>query len=681
MENQNETIKQKIEKLIYTLNQYNYEYYVLDKPTVTDFEFDLLMKELEQMEKEYPQFKSPSSPTQRVGGQPLSGFSQVTHRYPMLSLANTYSKEEIIDFVHRAEQMLGKTNLEWVCELKYDGLAISLLYQNGVLQQATTRGNGITGDDVTQNIRTIKSVPLQLRREGYPAEFEIRGEVIYPHKAFEEFNKIRIANGEEPFANPRNAASGSMKLLDSREVAKRKLECFLYFILSEEGNTELPLTHYERLQKARQWGFNIPEFIAIANGIEQIMDFIEYWDVERHNLPFDIDGIVIKLNNTTLWNTLGTTAKSPRWATAFKFKAERVSSILEDIEYSVGRTGVITPVACFAPVWLGGTWVKRATLHNAEQMKKLNIHIGDEVFIEKGGEIIPKIVEVKHLESNTGKEFEFITHCPVCGSLLVKENDNAGHYCPNYNHCKPQILGRFQHFISRKAMNIDSLGGEKMSYLLDNKLVYDFADLYALTAKSLIGIAAIDAEKKVSIREKGAVNIINALQESKSVPFERVLYALGIRFVGEVVAKKLARHYKNIDRLMFAKYEDLIQVDEIGDTIAQSLIAYFSNAENIEQISKLRQAGLRFEVEERAVGTALAGKSFVVSGIFVGYSRDGIKKTIEDNGGKVVSSISAKLDYLVCGEKIGTEKKRKAESLNIKMITEEEFNELLKNTD
>ncbi|MDR0789617.1 MAG: NAD-dependent DNA ligase LigA [Bacteroidales bacterium] len=670
-------IEQRIGDLSSRLNQYNYQYYVLDNPSISDMEFDTLLKELEKLENEHPQYKSPSSPTQRVGGQPLNNFSQVTHRYPMLSLGNTYSKEEIVDFVQRAEQMLGKEGLEWVCELKYDGLAISLNYINGILSQATTRGNGIVGDDVTQNIKTIKTIPLQLQGDDYPADFEIRGEVIFPHKAFEEFNKIRVENGEEPFANPRNAASGSIKLLNPQEVAKRKLDCFLYFLLCEEDQRLSSVTHYEKLQMAKRWGFNIPRYLAIASNIEQIMDFIEYWDMQRKELPFDIDGIVIKLNDTTLWNALGSTAKSPRWATAFKFKAERVSSTLESVEYQVGRTGVVTPVANFTPVWLGGTWVKRASLHNADQISKLGIRIGDEVLIEKGGEIIPKIVEVKHREGNEHKEFEFITHCPVCGSELVKEEDIAGHYCPNYNHCSPQILGRFQHFISKKAMNIDSLGGEKMKYLLDNNLVADFADLYALTADNLIGLAAVDTDKKVSIQEKGATNILNALAQSKSVSFERVLFALGIRFVGEVVAKKIARHYINIDNIIAAQYEDLIQVDEIGEVIAKSLLSYFANAENLLLISKLKACGLHFEVEQSTIGSSLLGKSFVVSGVFENYSRESIKQTIEDNGGKVVSSISSKVNYLVCGDKMGAEKKRKAESLNVKMISEQEFSQLL----
>ncbi|MDR1725468.1 MAG: NAD-dependent DNA ligase LigA [Bacteroidales bacterium] len=675
-----EQIKDQINHLSEQLDQYNYEYYVLDNPTISDEKFDFLLKKLENLEDIYPQFKTPFSPTQRVGGQILKGFKHVTHKYPMLSLGNTYNKKEIAEFVKRAENAVSiyKKDLQWVCELKYDGLAISLTYINGILTQATTRGNGIVGDDVTANVKTIKSIPLKLKGKDYPAEFEIRGEVIFPHKAFEEFNKIRIENSEEPFANPRNAASGSLKLLNPAEVAKRKLDCFLYFLLCNEEEPLNKLSHYDKLLKAKSWGFNISQYMTLAKNIDEIIKFIEHWDTARKNLPFDIDGIVIKLNDSSLWNNLGTTAKSPRWATAFKFKAERSSSILESIEFNVGRTGIVTPVANFKSVWLGGTWVKRATLHNEEQMKKLNIRIGDEVFIEKGGEIIPKIVAINHLPDNHNKEFEFISTCPQCNTPLIKEKDNAGYYCPNYNHCKPQILGRFEHFISKKAMNIDSLGGSKMKMLLETGLVSDFADLYSLTTDKLIGLVVSEKDSQITIQEKGAANIINGLKQSLNVPFERVLFALGIRMVGEVVAKKLAHHYKTIDNLMVANSLDLINVNDIGETIAQNIISYFSNSENKVLIEKLKACKLHFEVEENIItGNSLAGKSFVVSGIFNNYSRDEIKNTIEQNGGKIVSGISSKVDYLVCGEKMGEEKKRKAEILNVKMITEEEFNQML----
>ncbi|MEE0983795.1 MAG: NAD-dependent DNA ligase LigA, partial [Bacteroidales bacterium] len=529
-------------------------YYVLDKPTIDDIQFDFLMKELESLESEYLQLQDVNSPTMRVGGQINKGFVQGEHNFPMLSLANTYSREEIAEFVSRTEKALPEeSELEWVCELKYDGVAVSLLYENGRFVRALTRGNGLVGDDVSDNIRTIKSIPLELYGENIPQRFEIRGEVIYPHKSFEEFNKKRIENGEEPFANPRNAASGSLKLLNPKEVAERKLDCFLYYIM-EQGNSESK-THYERLQLAKTWGFNVPKYIAIAKNIDEIMSFIDEWNEERNNLPFDIDGIVIKLNNIELWEHLGATAKSPRWATAFKFKAEQAQSKLLNIEYQVGRTGVITPVAVFEPVWLGGTWVKRASVHNAEQMQKLDLCEGDTVLIEKGGEIIPKIVGKINLESaatnqrnnslilENKKMIQFIENCPVCNTKLVRQEGEAAHYCPNYNHCPPQLLGRLQHFVSKKAMNIEWLGGERIKTIWDRGLISDFASIYDLTQSDLIGIVTGDGENKSSIREKGAENIINAIEESKNTPFERVLYALGIRFVGEVSAKKLAKYY------------------------------------------------------------------------------------------------------------------------------------------
>lgn len=672
-------IKQKIEELSNRLNRYSYEYYVLDQPTIDDIAFDNLLKELEKLEKEYPEYAQPDSPTQRVGGEINKDFKQVEHAFPMLSLANTYNKEEIIDFVRRAEQTLGKQDLEWVCELKYDGLAISLLYENGVLTRAATRGNGVVGDDVTANIKTIRSIPLRLQGNDYPDKFEIRGEVIYPKQAFEEFNKQRIENGEEPFANCRNAASGSLKMQDPKQVAKRKLDCFLYFIIGDEIKGEQ--THYERLRKAKEWGFKTGNFFAITHNISEITDFINYWDKERFALPFDIDGIVIKLNEIKYWNILGSTAKSPRWATAYKFKAEQALSKLKNVAYQVGRTGIITPVAEFEPVHLGGTIVKRATLHNADQMEILGLCKEDTLVIEKGGEIIPKIVEVKHDENlvNSGEleKIDFITHCPVCGAKLIKEEDQAGWFCPNYNHCPPQILGRFQHFISKKAMNIESLGGEKMRYLLNSNKVTDFASLYDLKQEDIIGVYFSEDGKKVSIQEKSADNIIKAIAESKQVPFERVLYALGIRYVGEVGAKTLALHFENIDNIQNASIEDLMNVEDIGATIAESVYLWFRNQENISEIQDLRKKDLKFFVEKQEFNNKLQGKSFVVSGTFQTFSRDGIKKTIEQNGGKNVSSLSKKTDYLVCGEKMGPEKKRKATELNIKMITEQEFINLL----
>lgn len=681
-------IEERVEALRKRINRYNYEYYVLDKPTIDDIQFDFLMKELESLEREYPELYDQNSPTMRVGGQINKGFVQGEHNFPMLSLANTYSREEIAEFVSRTEKALPEeSELEWVCELKYDGVAVSLLYENGRFVRALTRGNGLVGDDVSDNIRTIKSIPLELYGENIPQRFEIRGEVIYPHKSFEEFNKKRIENGEEPFANPRNAASGSLKLLNPKEVAERKLDCFLYYIM-EQGNSEAK-THYERLQLAKTWGFNVPKYTAIAKNIDEIMSFIDLWDKERNDLPFDIDGVVIKLNNIKLWERLGATAKTPRWATAFKFKAEQAQSKLLNIEYQVGRTGVITPVAVFEPVWLGGTWVKRASVHNAEQMQKLDLCEGDTVLIEKGGEIIPKIVGKINLESvatnqrnnslilENKKMIQFIENCPVCNTKLIRQEGEAAHYCPNYNHCPPQLLGRLQHFVSKKAMNIEWLGGERIKTIWEKGLISDFASIYDLTQTDLIGLTTGEGENKSSIREKGAENIIKAIEESKNTPFERVLYALGIRFVGEVTAKKLAKYYKTIDALKNADFEQLVSLDDVGSTIAESVVDYFANEENIALIERLKSRGIRFEIEEIFVSKRFEGLSFVVSGTFSGYSREELKKTIENNSGRVVGSISSKVDYLVCGENIGPQKKKKAESLNVKMISESEFEELL----
>ena len=673
-------IQQEIETLRAKLDRYSYEYYVLDSPTIEDREFDELLRYLDSLERQYPQFASLNSPTQRVGGEINKDFQQVSHKWPMLSLDNTYTKEEIIDFVQRAEESIGQKDLEWVCELKYDGLAISLLYSNGELQRAATRGNGVVGDDVTANIRTIRSIPLKLQGDNYPQEFEIRGEVIFPHKPFEEFNKQRIENGEEPFANCRNAASGSLKLQNPKEVAKRKLDCILYFLIGNEiDNID---THYERLLKAKQWGFKTESYMGVAHNIQEIMEFIEYWDKERSNLPYDIDGVVIKLNNVKYWNLLGSTAKSPRWATAFKFKAEQAKSILQNVEYQVGRTGVVTPVANFSPVHLGGTMVKRATLHNSDQMDKLNLCYKDTLIIEKGGEIIPKIVAVEHdkelEQTNKLEKVEFIKTCPECNAELVREKEQAGWYCPNYNHCHPQILGRFQHFISKKAMNIESLGGEKMRYLLDANKVTDFASLYELTTEDIVGIYSLGAERKLSIQQKGAENIVAAIDKSKQIPFERVLFALGIRYVGEVGAKTLARYFENIDAIKNASVEELLNVEDVGNTIAESVFSWFRNEENLLQIEKLKAQGLQFAVEKQEIKSILQGKSFVVTGTFVSFSREGIKKAIEDNGGKNVSSLSSKTDFLICGEKMGPEKKKKAENLGIAMISEQEFLEMLK---
>lgn len=677
MNQQSNLIQTKIEELRRQLNRYNYEYYVLDSPTIEDRQFDILMRELEDLEKQYPKFQSPNSPTQRVGGQVNKGFVQAEHSFPMLSLSNTYSKEELIDFVNRTSQLLDGEKLEWVCELKYDGVAISLLYEEGKFVRALTRGDGVKGDEVSDNIRTIKSIPLELYGENIPSRFEIRGEVIFPHKAFEDFNLKRIENGEEPFANPRNAASGSIKLLDSKEVAQRKLECFLYYIIGDGIKENL---HYSRLQQARSWNFNVPQFVAIAQGVDEIMEFINYWDEQRSNLPFDIDGIVIKLNDTNQWEKLGSTAKSPRWATAYKFKAEQAKSKLLEIEYQVGRTGVITPVAVFEPVKLAGTIVKRASVHNAEQIQKLDIRENDTVIIEKGGEIIPKIVGVERQNTQSiSQPIQFIENCPICGAKLIKEEGEAAHYCPNYNHCPPQILGRFQHFVSKKAMNIDSLGAERIKILFSAGLIKDFSSFYTLKQEDIIGLGSFDKENKANIQEKGANNIIQAINKSKEVEFAKVLYALGIRYVGEVTAKRLAQTFKNIDSLIKASKEELMSVEDVGERIANSLLTYFLDQDNLELIAKLKDLGLQFEIKQsEKTSEKLAGLAFVVSGTFSNFSREELKKIIEENSGKILSGVSSKTDYLICGENTGPQKKKQAEKFGVKMIEEQEFIDKLK---
>ena len=676
MNQQSNLIKSKIDELRKLLNRYNYEYYVLDRPTIEDRQFDILMRELEELEKQFPEYFSANSPTQRVGGQVNKGFVQAQHSFPMLSLSNTYSKEELLEFVNRTCQSLNGEKLEWVCELKYDGVAISLLYEEGKFVRALTRGDGVSGDDVSDNIRTIKSIPLELYGENLPSRFEIRGEVIFPHKAFEEFNLKRIENGEEPFANPRNAASGSIKLLDTKEVAQRKLDCFLYYIIGDGIKENL---HYNRLQQARTWNFNVPKFVAIAQGVEEIMEFINYWDKERSNLPFDIDGIVIKLNDTNQWEKLGATAKSPRWATAYKFKAEQAKSKLLEIEYQVGRTGVITPVAVFEPVKLAGTIVKRASVHNAEQIQKLDIRENDIVIVEKGGEIIPKIVGVERQNNNQDSQpIKFIENCPICNARLIKEEGEAAHYCPNYNHCPPQILGRFQHFVSKKAMNIDSLGAERIKILFSAGLIKDFSSFYTLKQDDIIGLGSLDKENKANIQEKGAKNIIQAINKSKEVEFAKVLYALGIRYVGEVTAKHLAATFKNIDSLIKATKEEFLSVEDVGERIADSLLNYFSDQDNLDLIARLKDLGLQFEIKQsQKTSEKLLGLAFVVSGTFTNFSREELKKIIEENSGKVLSGVSSKTDYLICGENTGPQKKKQAEKLGVKMIEEQDFIEKL----
>ena len=645
------------------LQQHNYNYYVLDKPTISDFEFDMLLNELIDLEKQNPQYYDANSPTQRVGGELIKSFDTVAHEYRMLSLGNTYSSEELVDFDKRITKLV-ETDIEYVCELKYDGVSISLKYENGELKQALTRGNGTHGDDVTVNVKTINSIPLKLKGD-YPSKFEIRGEIFLPHEGFDQMNEKRIANDLEPFANPRNAASGSVKMQDSKEVAKRPLDCFLYYLLGKELPSQ---RHYENLQTAREWGFKIPHEIEVCSSIDKVINFVNYWDNKRHHLPYDIDGIVIKVNDLRLQEQMGFTAKSPRWAISYKFKAEQVSTVLNEITYQVGRTGAITPVANLEPVLLAGTVVKRASLHNADQISKLDIRVGDKVFVEKGGEIIPKIVGVALKERDLfSQPTVYISHCPECNTPLVRSEGDAKHYCPNDLMCPPQIKGKFEHFISKKAMDIDGIGPETIDLLFENQLIASIPDLYDLKKEDLLPF------KKEG--EKWASNIIEGLEQSKAIPFERLLFALGIRYVGETVSKVLVKEFQHIDHLMIADKERLENVDEIGEKIAESVVLYFQNKENIKLINRLKNQGLCFEIgeESKAISSQLSGMSIVISGVFSHFSRDELKKLIEQHGGKNVSSISKKTTFVVAGENMGPSKLQKAEKLNVPLLSEDEF--------
>lgn len=679
-----EEAKKKIGELSQELDRHNYYYYVLDKPEINDYDFDLLMEQLIKLEKEFPEFLSPDSPSQRVGGEITKEFKQVRHKYRMLSLGNTYSFDELKDFDERVRKIIGD-DIEYVCELKYDGLSIGLTYLNGVLKTAVTRGDGIQGDDVTANIRTIRSIPIKLNGNGFPVEFEIRGEVIMPHKSFIKLNTEKEEAGDQPFANPRNAASGSLKMQDSKEVSKRGLDCFLYYLLGED----LPFSsHYENLRKAKDWGFKISSYMAKCTDIKGVFDFISILEKEKHALPFDTDGVVIKVNSTRHQEMLGFTAKSPRWAIAYKFKAERVSTKLLSVSYQIGRTGAVTPVANLDPVQLAGTVVKRATLHNSDQIGKLDLHYGDYVFVEKGGEIIPKIISVDKTkrEAGTDGKIEYISVCPECNTPLIRKEGEAIHYCPNESGCPPQIKGRLEHFISRRAMNIDSLGEGKIELLFDKKLVSTPADLYDLSNYNLSGLEKIyfpedqQKERIVKFREKTVENILKGIEESKKVSFERVLFAIGIRYVGETVAKKLALHFRNINEIMKSSFDDLINVEEVGCKIAESIVSYFGNEKNIEFVEKLKSKGLRFEIgadSASLISEKLQGKSFVVSGVFSVFSRDQIKKMIEENGGKNMSSLSSKTDFLLAGDKMGPEKQKKATTLKIPVISEDDFLKML----
>ncbi|MCO5261089.1 MAG: NAD-dependent DNA ligase LigA [Crocinitomicaceae bacterium] len=662
--------KKRIEQLIDLLNQYNHEYYIDSNPSISDYEFDLLLKELEGLEVQFPQYAFEYSPTKRVGGDITKKFEVIQHIYPMLSLSNTYSESEIVDWENRIKKMTLEP-IEYVCELKYDGVAIGIRYDNGVLTQAVTRGDGTQGENITANVKTIKTIPLKLKGN-FPNTFEIRGEIFLPFKKFEEINKEREDLGEQLFANPRNSASGTLKLHDSKVVAQRGLDTYLYGVYGVDGLTS---GHFEMVQLAGQWGLKVPSvkerYIQKVNSIEEIMDFIHYWDKKRDELPFAIDGIVIKVNNYAQQEELGYTAKSPRWATAYKFKAERVESNLLSIDYQVGRTGVITPVANLSPIQLGGTTVKRASLHNADQIEKLDLHYNDAVFVEKGGEIIPKIVGVNtEKRANSAQKVVFIHQCPECATELVRNEGEAQHFCPNDSSCPPQMTGKIEHFIGRKAMNIDGLGTETIQLLFDNNFIKNSADLYDLTFDNLLTLDRM--------AEKSANNLLKGLNESKNVPFERVLFALGIRYVGETVAKKLAKHFKNIEALQQATLLELIMVDEIGERIAQAVRDYFDNPKHIALINRFKEIGLQFEIKETAtVSNKLEGKSIVVSGVFHAFSRDELKSLIESNGGKNVSSISNKTDYVVAGDNMGPAKLQKATDLNIPILSEDEFVRML----
>ena len=663
-------IQQNIYQLREELNKHNHNYYVLDNPIISDFDFDLKLKQLQILEHQNPQFFDENSPTQRVGGTITKNFQTVAHDYRMYSLDNSYSKEDLLNWEKRIQKVLGNVNLEYSCELKYDGASISITYEKGKLKRAVTRGDGFQGDDVTNNIKTIKSIPLELKGN-FPDKFDIRGEIILPFNGFEKMNQDLIEIGETPYSNPRNTASGSLKLQDSTEVAKRPLDCLPYFLI---GNNLPFQTQFEGLETARNWGFKVPKESKLAKNLDDVFQFIEYWDVHRHNLPYETDGVVVKVNSFQFQDELGFTAKSPRWAMAYKFKSERVFTVLKSISYQVGRTGAITPVANLEPVKLAGTVVKRASLHNADQIEKLDIRISDTVFVEKGGEIIPKIiaVDLDKRKSDSVKTI-YIANCPECQTELIRNEGEANHYCPNFYGCPTQIIGRIQHYISRKAMDIEGLGGETVTLLFNNGLVKNYADLYDLTVDQVLPLERM--------AQKSAENLINGVKNSKNISFESVLFALGIRFVGETVARKLAKHYKNIDSLSKATLIDLILVDEIGDRIANSVIEFFKNENNKLIIDKLKMHGIQFKILEKINPNAtqkLENKIFVVSGVFEQFSRDELKKAIEDNGGKVGSSISAKTDYVIAGDNMGPAKLEKATKLNVAIISEKEFINLIK---
>ena len=660
-------MQEKIEELRRRIHEHNYRYYVLNDPIISDYEFDALLRELQELEARYPQFDDPNSPTRRVGSDLSSGFVSVPHRFPMLSLGNTYSEEEVREFDARIRREVDEP-VEYVCELKFDGTAISLTYEHGRLLRAVTRGDGSVGDDVTANVRTIRSVPLQLMGDDYPDFFEIRGEILMPHSSFERLNREREDIGESPFANPRNAAAGTLKLQNSAEVARRGLDNFMYWVVGEN----LPFqSHYESLQAARRWGFKVSEHTRKCSSIEEIFEFIHLWDKKRETLPYDTDGAVIKVDRFSLQQRLGTTAKAPRWAVAYKFKAEQARTRLRSVDFQVGRTGAVTPVANLDPVHLAGTVVKRASLHNADQIALLDIRLQDMVYVEKGGEIIPKITGVDlSARPADSRPFEFIDRCPECGTPLVKDEGEARHYCPNALHCPPQIVGRIVHFIARKAMEIDGLGEETVQLLYDHALIRDPADLYELKREDLMALPRLG--------EKSADNILESIRRSREVPFPRVLFAIGIRYVGETTAKNLARQFQNIDALMEADEETLSGAEEVGEKIARSIRAYFEDPENRRLIDRLRAQGLSFELRQREDATdRLQGLNFVISGTFERHSREQLKELIECHGGRNLSGVSSNVDYLLAGAHIGPAKLAKAQKLGVKMISEADFEQMI----
>ncbi|WKK57057.1 NAD-dependent DNA ligase LigA [Sphingobacterium sp. BN32] len=662
-------IQSKIEQLTQELNEYNYQYYVLAQSLISDYDFDQKLKELESLEAQYPQYRDPNSPTLKVGGDITQKFKTVKHKWPMMSLGNTYNEQELKDFDNRVRKVIGD-QFQYVCELKFDGLSISLTYENGKLVKAVTRGDGTQGDEVTNNVRTIRSIPHQLKKGNYPDNFEIRGEIFMHKSAFLRLNKEREENGDQTYANPRNFASGTIKLQDSAEVAKRPLDCFLYFLYADNRN-KLFDSHWQSIEAVKDWGFHVCEHTKLCNNIDEVLDFIHYWDEARHKLSYEIDGIVIKVNDYAQQEDLGFTAKSPRWAISYKFKAERVETILKSISYQVGRTGAVTPVANLQPVLLAGTTVKRASLHNANEIARLDLHEGDTVFVEKGGEIIPKIISANVEKRPAGAvAIVYPTHCPECGSELIRQEGEAVHYCPNEDGCRPQIVGKLQHFIGRKMMDVQGLGDETIETFFRLGLVSKISDLYALKdhQDKLVGLERFG--------QKSIDNMLAGLEASKQKPFEKVLFGLGIRHIGETVAKKLAQHFKNIDAIAAASAQEIESVPDIGFRIAESIHFYLNQPEHWEEIEKLKAAGLQFEIEEKEIvlaGDGLSGQTFLISGVFADYSREELTALIESHGGKMLSGISAKLNYLVAGDKMGPSKLAKAEKLGVPIISEGEL--------